>query len=141
MRKLGGDKNLEFYGLNREIITHKIFRGWQQHTRYNAIDKLLVKGEEIKEPEQIKVSIIEFYENLYSESESWRPTFDIANFPRISPEEQDWLQRPYTETEVLGIIKQCDGDKAPGPDGFTMHFKECWGTLKDDLMQTITNFH
>jgi len=51
------------------------------------------------------------------------------------------MQRPFTE-EVLGCLKQCDGDKAPGPDGFTMSFfKSCWGTLKEDLMLTIHNFH
>ncbi|WMV08457.1 hypothetical protein MTR67_001842 [Solanum verrucosum] len=112
------------------------------HKRYNAIDKLLVRGEEIKDPEQIKISMIEFYKNLYTELESWRPAFAIANCPRISQEDQEWLQRPFTEAEVLGIFKQCDGDKAPGPDGFTMRFyKECWPTLKEDLMQTIQNFH
>lgn len=62
--------------------------------------------------------------------------------PRITQEEQDWLQRPFSETEVLNIIKQCDGDNAPRPDGFTVQFyKECWSILKDDLMHTIQNFH
>ena len=43
---------------------------------------------------------------------------------------------------MLNIIKHCDGDKAPWPDGFTMSFfKVCWETLKEDLMQTIHNFH
>jgi len=79
---------------------------------------------------------------LYTESEMWRPSFEYVNCPRISQEEQDWLERPFTEEEVLNIIKQCDGDKAPGPDGYTMSFfKVCWATLKDDLMQTIQNFH
>ncbi|WMV32615.1 hypothetical protein MTR67_026000 [Solanum verrucosum] len=72
----------------------------------------------------------------------WRHSFEYVNCPRISQEEQDWLERPFTEEEVLNIIKQCDGDKAPGPDGYTMSFfKVCWATLKDDLMQTIQNFH
>jgi len=62
--------------------------------------------------------------------------------PTILPEEQEWLQRPFSEAEVLNIIKQCDGDKAPCPDGFTMSFfKVCWETIKDDLMGTIQNFH
>lgn len=43
---------------------------------------------------------------------------------------------------MFQIIKQWDGDKAPGPDGFTMQFfKECWSILKNDLMLTIQNFH
>lgn len=43
---------------------------------------------------------------------------------------------------MLQVIHSCDGDKAPGPDGFSMQFyKVCWETLKEDLMQTIHNFH
>ncbi|KAG5585506.1 hypothetical protein H5410_045940 [Solanum commersonii] len=105
-----GDNNTNFF--QRMATAHK---------RYNAIDKLVIRGEEIKDPDQIKVSMIEFYKNLYSESEGWRPAFGIANCPRISQEDQEWLQRPFTEVEVLGIIKQCDGDKAPGPNGFTIN--------------------
>ncbi|KAK6780580.1 hypothetical protein RDI58_022764 [Solanum bulbocastanum] len=86
--------------------------------------------------------MVEFYKRLYSESESWRPGFDMIDCPTISQEEQDWLQRPFSEEEVLNIIKQCDGDKAPGPDGLTMSFFEvCWDTVKEDLLGTIHNFH
>ncbi|CAN4090148.1 unnamed protein product [Withania somnifera] len=86
--------------------------------------------------------MIEFYKKLYTETEVWRPSFEFVNCPRISQEEQQWLQRPFSEAEVLNIVKQCDGDKAPGPDGFSMSFfKFFWETLKDDLMQTIQNFH
>lgn len=96
-----GDNNTKFF--QRMATAHK---------RYNAIDKLLVRGEEIKDPEQIKISMIEFYKNLYSESEGWRPAFVMANCPRVSPEVQEWLRRPFTEADVLDIVKQCDGDKA-----------------------------
>jgi len=48
------------------------------HERYNAIDKLVIRGKEIKDPDQIKVSMIEFCKNLYSESEDWMPSFEIA---------------------------------------------------------------
>lgn len=42
---------------------------------------------------------------------------------------------------MLLIINQCDGDKAPGPDGFIMEFfKKCWDILKEDLMLSILNF-
>lgn len=52
------------------------------------------------------------------------------------------VSNTFSETEVLCGLKLCDGDKAPEPDGFTMSFfKACWGTLKEDLMLTIQNFH
>lgn len=43
---------------------------------------------------------------------------------------------------MVHILKLCDGDKAPGPDGFTMCvFKECWEIIVGDVKQTIHNFH
>ncbi|KAH0690063.1 hypothetical protein KY289_017421 [Solanum tuberosum] len=70
------------------------------HRRFNTIDRLVVRGEEIVKPDEIKTAMVEFYKTLYSESESWRPGFDMIDFPTISQEEQDWLQRPFSEEEV-----------------------------------------
>ncbi len=34
------------------------------------------------------------------------------------------------------------GDKAPGPDGYTMaFFQGCWATIKDDVMAIFYDFH
>ena len=70
--------------------------------------------------------MIEFYSNLYTENAPWRPTFDLTGCPIVTNEENEWLQRPFTDTEVLQTIQLCDGDKAPGPDGYTLKFfKAC----------------
>lgn len=45
--------------------------------------------------------MVEFYEKLYSESEDWSPTFEYNDSPKMSQEEQDYIQRPFAETEVL----------------------------------------
>uniref|UniRef100_A0A0V0IG31 Putative ovule protein n=1 Tax=Solanum chacoense TaxID=4108 RepID=A0A0V0IG31_SOLCH len=126
-----GDKNTRFF--QRQATAHR---------KYNTIDRLVVRGVEIQEPTEVKEAMIDFYAQLYSETESWRPSFDFVGCPTVSTEEYEWLQRPFTEEEVLLIIKKCEGDKAPGPDGFTMDFfKKCWDILKEDLMLTIQNFH
>lgn len=37
---------------------------------------------------------------------------------------------------------KCAADKAPCPDGFSMgFFHTCWEIVKEDLMNTIKNFH
>lgn len=69
----------------------------------------------------------EFYKKLYNESESWRPSFVMTDCPRINQEEQEWMQRPFSEEEVVHILKLCDGDKAPGPDGFLYFFSRSVG--------------
>lgn len=104
------------------------------HRRHNTIDRLVVRGEEVQDLAKIKVTMIDFYKDLYRESQIWRP-FELLDCPRFSREEQKWLERPFTEAEVLKIVKQCDRDKASGPDGFTMNFfKTCWEILIKDLM-------
>lgn len=35
-----------------------------------------------------------------------------------------WIQKPFTEEEVVDAHKQFDGDKAPAPDGFNMSVKK-----------------
>ena len=35
-----------------------------------------------------------------------------------------------------------DGDKAPGPDGFTIAvFQDCWDVIKEDLVRVFAEFH
>jgi hypothetical protein len=39
---------------------------------------------------------------------------------------------------VWDVIKELNGDKAPGPDGFTAaFFQKCWGFLKTDIMDVF----
>ena len=41
-----------------------------------------------------------------------------------------------------GALLGCSGDKAPGPDGFTMAFwKFAWDFVKEDVMSFFREFH
>ena len=52
-------------------------------------------------------------------------------FYRLSEEYAAWLDRPFNEDKVLGVIQGFNGDKALGPDGFSMaFFQSCWHILK-----------
>lgn len=43
------------------------------HTeRYNAIEKLRVRGEIITEEQKEQRKIVEYYETLYTETENWK---------------------------------------------------------------------
>ena len=63
-----------------------------------------------------------FYHSLYQESEPWRPEVYGLDFDLIDPIDQDLLERPFDREEVVQVVQNMQGDKAPGPDGFTMAF-------------------
>jgi hypothetical protein len=81
--------------------------------------------------------------NLYKEdiqSYDEEATDLLSNIPSlISPEDNELLCRPTTEEEIVNVIWSMEADKAPGPDGFTIHFyKSCWHIIKDDLQKMIS---
>ena len=40
------------------------------------------------------------------------------------------------------MVKDLQGDKAPGPDGFTMaFFQKCWSVIEDDVMGFFDEVH
>jgi hypothetical protein len=47
---------------------------------------------------------------------------DNQAFSSIDEEEKVWLEKEFEEMEVWEVMKGMEGDKAPGPDGFTMVF-------------------
>ena len=126
-----GDKNTKFF--------HRIANS---HRRYNSISSLRINGDMSTDKEAISTSITQFYQDLYQEGVSRRPMLDGLEFSMISNEDSDWLGRPFEEEEVLGVIQGFNGDKAPGPDGFSMaFFQACWVVVHSDIMAVLRAFH
>lgn len=54
----------------------------------------------------------------------------------------EWLERSFEVEEVKKAVWLLDGNKVPGPDGFTIVFyKTCWEVIKEDLMQVFKDFY
>uniref|UniRef100_A0A2N9FMM0 Reverse transcriptase domain-containing protein n=1 Tax=Fagus sylvatica TaxID=28930 RepID=A0A2N9FMM0_FAGSY len=71
-----------------------------------------------------------------------RPLLDGLDFSMISEEDGLWLERPFDEEEVAGVVAGFNGDKALGPDGFSMGFFQCcWDILNPDVMVVLNYFH
>ena len=90
----------------------------------------------------IEGCISHFYRQLYSKNEVHRLLLDEAVFSSIFEEDAIWLDRPFDEDEVFRVVHDFNGDKALGPDGFTMaFFQTCWCLMKTDIMNVFHNFH
>ena len=50
------------------------------------------------------------------------PSMDGLDFSCIEEDERLPLERVFSKEEVIQVLKEIEGDKAPGPDGFTMAF-------------------
>ena len=92
------------------------------HRRVNSIDRFMVDGVLSLDPAAIVDCISQFYRQRYFEDVAHRPVLDDVDFSSISMKDASWLDRPFKEEEVFGVINDFNGDKAPGPDGFSMVF-------------------
>ena len=106
-----GDRNTKHF--------HRIANSHQQK---NFIESLVVDGETINDPTKINLRIVEFYRNSFAENGIRRPTLDELNFPAIDDGDVVSLDRDFSEEEVFNAVKDMNGDKSPGPDGFSLAF-------------------
>ncbi|XP_028079407.1 uncharacterized protein LOC114281149 [Camellia sinensis] len=87
----------------------------------NYLSSILVNGSIIEEPMEIRAKV-------------------KAHFMSAQVVEQ--LEAKFIEEEIRNVIKRCEGNKAPRPDGFNMaFFKKCWGIVKSDVLQFMMDFH
>jgi hypothetical protein len=86
--------------------------------------------------------VVNFYKKLYCDEYQRRPKMDEQSFNSIDVEERQRMEREFEEGEAWKVMRNSKGDKAPGPDGFSMgFFQKCWAILKDDIMAVLKEYH
>ena len=55
-------------------------------------------------------------------SEEMDKFLEKYNFPKLSQEEVEDINRPITSTEIEIVIRNLPANKSPGPDGFKAEF-------------------
>ena len=70
----------------------------------------------------IQVQVVGFYKSLYQEPEAWRPTFDGLDFASLDEFDRFSLEREFDWEEIIVALWEAKGDKALGPNGFTLAF-------------------
>ena len=126
-----GDKNSKFF--------HCLANS---HRNTNTIGKLIINGASSTSQDEIRDHIVRFYETLYREDGYRRLYLDGIQFDAIFDEDALWLDRPFEENEIEIVVQGCNGDKAPGPDGFSLaFFQHCWSIVRNDIMAVCQEFH
>jgi hypothetical protein len=124
-----GDKNTSFF--------HKQEKARQCRNRVEEIKSQ--SGEFITSFEEIKKATSTHFGNLYTkdgEDNQEKSEQFIEHIPALISEEDniDLNKEVYVE-ETCEALNQFDPDKAPGPDGFTLHFYlKCWTIIKTDFI-------
>ena len=83
---------------------------------------LEVDGVIYEDESEMVDQVVQFYKNLYKETEEWRPFVEGLEFDQVEGLEREWLERRFEKEEILRVVKELEGDKAPSPDGFSMAF-------------------
>ncbi|KAK9988965.1 hypothetical protein SO802_029204 [Lithocarpus litseifolius] len=124
------------FGLSSEEYCHRA-----DLRRFNHLRTLEVDGVIFEDEPEVSNQIVQFYKNLYKETEGWRPFVEGLEFDRIGDEEKVWLERNFEREEILQVVSDMDGNKAPGPDGFTMAFyQQCWRVVEKDVLAVFDEF-
>ncbi|KAJ0599187.1 putative RNA-directed DNA polymerase [Helianthus annuus] len=107
----------------------------------NRINGLVFKGILVSDPADLKAEILSWFKKQFSEPINRRPKFSGVGLPKLSFHGASILDNVFSESEVWRAIKDCNGGKAPGPDGFTLKFfKVFWNEFKPIIMGMFSDF-
>ena len=71
-----------------------------------------------------------------------RPTLEGVHFDSIDDVGNRFLIAPFLQEEIDQVVKDSDGDKSPGPDGFNFaFFKHFWYLVKNKIRIFFDQFH
>jgi hypothetical protein len=86
--------------------------------------------------------VVSFFENHFDNDAWQRPTLDGIVFPQLSEANVGDLTATFSMDEITAVVRESDGSKSPGPDGFNFAFiKEFWDLLKGDVHIMFDQFH
>ena len=102
--------------------------------RNNSIESLMVNGSLSSNQGMIADYITQFFMNLYKAASWLSISRCVLEFPMISSDNADWLERPFGEAKIYGVIQTFNGDKSLGPDGFPMAFSKLVGGFSNLIL-------
>ncbi|XP_077232625.1 uncharacterized protein LOC143869974 [Tasmannia lanceolata] len=111
----------------------------------NGIQGTTTDGGNIStDPGEIAKSMSSYFEDLLNKvdnSSSRDPDLTPDPIRKLSSTEASLLTKDFSSEEIWQVIKDSDGNKAPGPDGFNGDFfKSFWYLIGSDITLAIQSF-
>lgn len=108
----------------------------------NEISSITVGVVVIEDPCHVKAKVLEHFIIQYSEHWASRPQLEGSFKSVEGTMEFGMLEAEFTEAEIKAVVKECDGNKAPGLDGFNMLcFQKFWKIMKGEVINFVKEFH
>ncbi|GKB50883.1 RNA-directed DNA polymerase, eukaryota [Tanacetum coccineum] len=110
--------------------------------------RIHVDGIWCESPDLIKEAVVRHFSSRFQEDNKSRPTFNSSLFTfnsslfrRVSVTDVNLLEANITMEMIKSAVWDCDGSKAPGPDGFNFKFiKSYWEIVKYDFLDCVKYF-
>ena len=112
------------------------------HQRVNSLDRVKINGVWLSKEQEVREGVANAFQQLLSESSDWKANIGGLQLKQFSQQEAELLELPFSESEVHAALMDMNGDKAPGPDGFTLAFwQSCWDFVKEEILDMFKEFH
>ncbi|RVX22326.1 LINE-1 reverse transcriptase-like [Vitis vinifera] len=101
-----------------------------------------VNGEWLVEEQEVKEGIVNSFQQLLTEDMAWQADIGNIQVGCISQQDAECIEVPFVENEIHSALMEMNGDKAPGPDGFSVAFwQNAWAFAKEEIMEMFKEFH
>ena len=97
-----GDKNIGFF--------HRMANA---HRRNNSLDRIKINKVWLTDEQEVREGIVNAFQQLLSEEPGWRADIEGLHLHRLSFQEAENLELPFSEEEIHSALLEMNGDKAP----------------------------
>ena len=106
------------------------------------MDRIKINGVRLSGEQEVREGVVNAYQQLLLESSDWKTDIGRLQLNQISLQEEGMLELSFSEAEVQAALMDMNGDKAPGPDGFTLAFwQSCWDFVKEEILDMFKEFY
>ncbi|KAL9664080.1 hypothetical protein QQ045_019477 [Rhodiola kirilowii] len=121
---------------------YKILPMAMWRSKSNKIARIVINDSWLEDPELIKQAARDHFAAAFKKTDQCCWSMENMKFDSLNDNQRQFLESKITEEEVCITLKDCDGSKAPGPDGFNMKFfKKYWRLIKGEVMGFLEEFH